>query len=130
MKRSPLNRRGWLRSRRVKPATVIAADIWRDGLGGCAVCRHEHAACDGRIDGHHIIPKRALIRLGFSDYLLDKRNRIGVCRHRHEQHENGYKPIPRELLPAAVFEFADEISLGWYLDRHYPAAQAAAKEVA
>lgn len=127
MKRSPLKRKaglkrgGFLRRRR-KPIGVIVADIWREGLHGC-----ECAVCGTRahLDGHHAIPKRVLIRLGFSEYVMDKRNRVPVCRQDHESHECRHRPILRSELPASVFEFAAELGLEWYLDRHYPVEVAA-----
>lgn len=110
-------------SRRRKPASVIEADIWREGLTGCEVCENEGTACRGPIQGHHVVSKQKLKRLGHTDHLLDKRNRLGVCEHRHEQHTTGHKPIPRWALPASVFEFTEELGLTWYLDRYYPAEQ-------
>lgn len=123
MKRSPLNRRtplrrgGWLR-RRSKPVRVIVADIWREGIHDerCVVC-----GTDWNLDGHHAIPRRVLVRLGFADYVMDKTNRVPVCRHDHEAHENRHRPIRRDELPASVFEFARLLGLEWYIDRHYPA---------
>lgn len=106
-------------SRRLKPAAVIAADIWREGLVCCEVCPYEGTACSGPIQGHHVIGRQKLKRLGLTDFLLDKRNRLGVCEYRHEQHTTGYKPIPRAVLPQAVFEFAEELGLTWYLEKHY-----------
>lgn len=122
MKRSPLKRKTPLRARRRKPVGVIVADIWRDGLHGerCVVCHTPR-----NLDGHHAIPRRVLLRLGFGDYIMDKRNRVPVCRHDHESHENRHRPLLRAELPASVFEFAAELGLEWYLDRHYPAEVAA-----
>jgi hypothetical protein len=129
VRRSALKRRVGLRARRLKPAGVIAADVWREGLGRCAVCEFEFEfegrPCRGGVQGHHIIAKQTLRRLGLAEFVMDKRNRLPVCEYRHEQHTTGFKPIPRALLPASVFEFAAELGLGWYLDRHYPLEQAA-----
>ena len=124
MTRSPLKRKtgmkrgGWLRRRR-KPVGVIVADIWRDGLHDCAC-----VVCGTRrnLDGHHAIPKRVLLRLGLGDYVMDKRNRVPVCRHDHESHECAHRRILRAELPASVFEFVAELGLEWYLDRHYAPA--------
>jgi hypothetical protein len=71
------------------------------------------------------VPKRVLKRLGHHTFLLDKRNRLALCRDHHEAHENRSRPVPRRLLPASVFEFAAELDLTWYLDRHYAEEQAA-----
>ena len=115
MRRSALKRRTPLRTRRLKPAGAIQADIWRDGLGPCVV-----TGARVNVDAHHIIPKGTLIRLGFSEHIMDKRNRLAVHRDVHESHHNRSHPLPRAVLPESVFEFADEFGLGWYLDRHYP----------
>jgi hypothetical protein len=112
--------------RRRKPVGVIVADIWREGLGPCAVCTVEGGSCRGPVQGHHIVSRQTLRRLGHLDFLLDKRNRLPVCEHRHEQHTTAYKPIPREALPVSVFEFAHELGLTWYLDRFYPSTDGAA----
>jgi len=122
-RRAPLRARKPWRPRRRKPVGVIEADIWREGLGGCAVCRQEGGKCEGRVQAHHIIRKSTLLALGFHDFVMDKRNRLAVCEHRHEQHTCAHRLIPRRLLPASVFEFAEELGLGWYLDRHYPEEQ-------
>lgn len=122
-RRTQLKRGGWLRSRRPKPVGVIVADIWREGIHECSC-----VVCGARahLDGHHAIPRRVLVRLGFADYVMDKRNRVPVCRHDHESHENRHRPLRRDELPASVFEFAAELGLEWYLDRHYSAEAAAA----
>lgn len=116
-------KRTWLRaSGRRKPVGVIVSDIWRDGLGPCAACVPNHRL-PGRIDGHHVIPKSVLIGRGFHEFVMDKRNRLALCRTHHANHHSRSQPIPRSLLPESVFEFADELGLGWYLDRHYPFAK-------
>lgn len=126
MRRSrPLKRRGLfkpgstLKRNPPRRRDGVVSIIWRRDLGPCVVCPAEGATCRGPVTGHHIIPKSKLRDLGFAAYLMDLRNRLAVCEYRHEQHTTAYKLIPRELLPASVFEFADELGLGWYLDRHY-----------
>lgn len=136
MKRTALKRRTRLRAHkplktsrirlrtRRRPQLVDSA-IWRRDLGPCVVCPGEGGQCRGPVQGHHAIAKSKLRQLGLIAACMDLRNRVPVCEHRHEQHTTGYRPIPRELLPASVFEFADELGLGWYVDRHYPERQAA-----
>jgi len=135
--RTPLKRRAPLRAGaarlrrrpRANPVSVAeqaAREAWKLDLGACVVCPAEGGACRGSVQGHHAIGKQTLKRLGLRRLLWDRRNRVPVCEHRHEQHTSGYRPIPRELLPASVFEFAEEVGLGWWLDRHYPARRAAA----
>jgi len=117
VKRSALKRKTPLRTRRLKPAAVIQADLWREGLGPCVVC-----GATRNIDGHHAVPRGSLVRHGKSEYVMDKRNRVPLCRFHHEQHHSRTVPLRRDLLPASVFEFAEEVELGWLLDRIYPVA--------
>lgn len=123
VKRTALKRKSGLHRRRPKPIGVIVADLWRDGLHEerCVVC-----GTRVHLDGHHAIPRRVLIRLGLADHIMDKRNRVPVCRHDHESHECAHRRIRRCELPASVFEFAAELGLDWYLDRFYPTAEVAA----
>lgn len=137
MKRSALNRRkplrsaGWEREvlarlKRKPPRRHVAGDgdlVWRRDLGACIVCPAEGGVCAGPVQGHHAVGKQTLRRNGFAAFLDDVRNRVPTCEHRHEQHTTGYRLIPRAVLPASVFEFADELGLGWWLDKHYPAAR-------
>lgn len=123
MKRSSLRRKaglqrgGYLRRRR-KPVGVIAADIWREGLheSKCVVCGTRR-----NLDGHHAIPRRVLVWHHLDEFVMDKRNRVPVCRYDHESHECAHRLIRRCELPASVFDFAAEIGLEWYLDKHYKA---------
>ena len=123
IRRTALTRGGWLRRRRPKPRPVVGpetfGEIWREGLGPCVVCPLEGGVCIGEVQGHHILSKQLLRRRGLFFEMLDHRNRLAVCEHRHEQHTTGYKPIPRAALPASVFEFAKELDLEWWLDKHY-----------
>lgn len=122
-RKAGLNRGGWLRRGRRKPVGVIVADIWRDGIHECKC-----VVCGTRrnLDGHHAIPRRVLIWNHLDEFVMDKRNRVPVCRHDHESHENRHRPIRRDELPLSVFEFADELDLGWYIARHYPVAEESA----
>lgn len=132
MKRSPITRRTALarvgnslrRGRKAKHPAVVGpetfGELWREGMGSCVVCPLEGGFCIGEVQGHHVIPKQTLRRRGFFFEMLDHRNRLPVCEHRHEQHTTGYKPIPRAALPPSVYEFAKELDLEWYLDKHYP----------
>ncbi len=103
-------------------AEKAEAARWVMDLGRCTICPAEGGVCDGPIDGHHCVSKQALKRRGLFAHLWDRRNRVPVCRFRHEQETSGYKPIPRGLLPASVFEFADELGLRWWVEKHYPAS--------
>lgn len=133
MKRSALRRKTRIRShkplkasrlqlrRRPRPK-LVDSTIWRRDLGACIVCPAEGGICSGPVQGHHAVAKAKLRQLGLTAAAMDLRNRVPVCERRHAQHTTGYRPIPRELLPASVFVFAADLDLGWYLDKHYPAA--------
>ena len=117
MKRTPLRRP------RRKPAGAIMADLWRDGLGPCAM--RGTTACSGPLQGHHVIEKRALRRRGLDEHLWDKRNRMSLCDHHHAQHTVAHKRIPYDLVPASALEFADELGLTYLIERYYPREEAA-----
>lgn len=78
--------------------------------------------------GHHVIPQQTLKNLfpnghggrTLPQILWDPRNGMAVERRRHERHTSAHERIARSELPASVFEFAGELGLDWYLDRHYP----------
>lgn len=116
MKRSPL-RRSPSRARR-KPAEVIQADIWRDGLGQCVL--RFTGRCDGRTDAHHIVSVAKLRRAGLDDLVLDKANRLALCRYHHTNHHMRSAPVPRELLPDTALLFAAEHGVYGYIERMYP----------
>jgi hypothetical protein len=93
--------------------TGVNSEVWREGL-------------PAGVDGHHAIPGRLLRALGLHDYLSDTRNRVPLTRRRHERHESRVEPLTREELPDSVWEFADELGLRWYLEKHYPSREAVA----
>lgn len=100
-----------------------ASEAWKAAVGPCQVCPAEGGVCSGVVQGHHAITQQTLKNRGLHAWLWDTRNKVDVCTHRHEQITSAHKPLPRRLLPAAVFEFADELGLGWFLDKHYPFAR-------
>ena len=111
------------RGRRVKPASVIMADIWREGLGPCALSGTTF--CSGSLQGHHIVEKRALRRRGLDEHLWDKRNRLSICDRHHAQHTTAHTRIPYSVIPAEAHEFAAELELTYLIDRYYPREEAA-----
>jgi hypothetical protein len=80
-----------------------------------------------QIDRHHVIPRRALKRefpnghggRSLRQLVDDERNLLDLRRWHHFQWENSRVRIPRLWLPADAVEFADELGMGWYLDRWY-----------
>ncbi len=126
--------------RTAREAAKTAAGEDRDGQrawsaaarkAGCAMCkatpvnadvRRERGADLARIEGHHLIEKSELRRWGLLAALFDPRNMLPLCSYHHARHTLAFERVPRELLPAAAFEFADEIGARFVLedDRVYP----------
>jgi hypothetical protein len=96
--------------------------------GGCVMCRTgpvdaavraAYGAQLAEVQAHHVIPRSDLKRMGLHDYLWDERNGIGLCAYHHHRHTVWRERMPRELVPAAAYEFAEELGIGWLLDREY-----------
>ena len=83
--------------------------------------RVAHAVDLRTIQGHHIIEQQHLKRHGKREHLWDPRNGMGLCAYHHARHTHWRQRVPRELLPPAVYDFADEIGLPWLLDQYLPA---------
>lgn len=115
-----------LRARPSRRRGEIVSSIWRRDLGGCIVCPFEGGICQGPVEAHHLIPAQVLRKHGLEAFLMDHRDRVGVCSRRHEQITTAYRPFPVELLPDSFFEFAADTGLMWWVDKHFPAADGAA----
>jgi hypothetical protein len=50
---------------------------------------------------------------------------MGPGGHHGQFKPDGPRPIPRDLLPPGLIEFAEELGLGWYIERTYPLEEAA-----
>lgn len=87
--------------------------------GRCAM-RGPH---DGPLQAHHVLTVQALRRYGLAEHVWDARNGLCLCELHHARHHRALERVPRALLPGAVFEFADEVGLGWLLDREYPVGE-------
>lgn len=87
---------------------------------------------DPLFDAHHPVPKRELRARGLHEFVYDPRNGVFVLHAIHWDHE--YSPdvskrIPREALPASVWEFCrqlDELAGSQWatamVERKHPAA--------
>lgn len=97
----------------------------------CAVCgrtRREAWMSGAKIEAHHVIRKSKLKQvcktrgLDPSVVVWDVRNRLWLCSHPcHSGETTRLCPIPRSKIPRSSFEFAEELGLGYLLDRLYPA---------
>lgn len=99
--------------------------------GRCARCGLDAAGLRARrdpyprLEGHHILPKQAIRRFA-TEYQLDAvrllwdaRNRLVLCRLCHSRHESAFDRVPRSLIPAEAWEFADALGLRWKLEQLY-----------
>lgn len=82
--------------------------------GGCEM-HDDPAECEGLVQGCHVIPRMTLRRYGHADRLWDVRNGLGACYKAHRRSDAGLERFPVDRLPAAVWDFADELGLTWKL---------------
>ena len=72
------------------------------------------------IDAHHVISQETLRKMGREDLLWVVENGMPVARRVHQNHENASKRIPRVVVPAVAVAFAEQLGLGWMIERDYP----------
>lgn len=86
---------------------------------------------DGHFHAHHIIAAQQLRKRGLYGLVWDPRNGLWLAELPHMAHEHtgGSHRLSRDLLPAAVWDFAGELDglagSEWasaYLERTYPTA--------
>lgn len=132
VKRTPLKTRRKATGARVRAAQAL----WSQGIEPCTVCRAEGTICRGMgLDPHHCIPAQKLRALvdseayhgrytegekdaRMAEVVYDLRNRQWLCRGRHDAH-HGNQPIPYSLIPAEAIAYAEELGLGYVLEREY-----------
>jgi hypothetical protein len=128
-RRSSLKRSGFTPARGYDYAVFCHGIADRDGAD-CFVRRNvpmdpSLRACDGALDGHHLLAKQWLKREFSPDLwvlcgdfhelrtievvLNDSRNGILACRRHHDLIENARVVLSAESLPGCVFEFAAEL---------------------
>lgn len=106
----------------------------KEGLYICPACKESYRRHE--MQGHHVIEKERLkkylaektrglalaaeeIEKMLNALLWDVRDGVAVCVTCHRRHTDGVLRLPRACLPATAFEFADEVGLGYVLDRYY-----------
>lgn len=138
-RRTPLKRTGTWRASKAtwERLDAQAHAAWKQKVthGRCVVCVADGRERDAHPehDPHHVLPQRVIrryvrsLRLPVEDakrllrsLLWDPRNGICLDRRCHDKHESGFRPVPRELIPAKAFQFARELGLDWWLEKHYP----------
>lgn len=98
LKEGPLDAGSWRR------------EVYTASGGRCIVTNAEaRDADDRRFHAHHCVPKDELRALGLHAHVWDPRNGVWVTARVHMRHEAAFSRIPRELLPASVWEFAQEM---------------------
>lgn len=104
---------------------------WHTHVTGPTGKKNPCVVCGSRtnIEGHHVIAKQEIKRVARSgrwefdreqDALWDVRNGIPLCDRCHQRHETAFKRVPRHLIPPAAVAFADELGVGYLIDRYYP----------
>lgn len=133
-RKSPLERRRMLRRRRPWRAGVAGDDEKRTaffaiGDQQCARRFELGQRCDGQLDPHHVIPKRAiktyarahrLDARSTASLLWDPSNRLVLCRRHHNLHEGAHDRVPLTYVPAGAIAFARALGLDTLIDRYYP----------
>lgn len=118
-------RRPLLKHRRHRRSVVARerAEVWAATARGlpCAVCGRT-----GGSRGHHTLYQgwlRAVAaehQLDFELLRWDPRNLLALCEGCHVAHHSAARRVPRRVLPAGVFQMAQELGLVWRIDRTYP----------
>lgn len=133
MKRSPL-RRGSLkrgRFRRLYDPNEEARALYKKGMPLiCAMCGATPKV-GVPVDAHHVIPQRLIRRyvggLGLDEadtilllrrLLWDKRNRLPLDRRCHDMLERSQVRLSGDLVGEPMREFARELGLDWWLEKH------------
>jgi hypothetical protein len=102
----------------------------------CFLAAFSDRPCDGRLIRAHLIPRQLLrresgTRLRYLDVVNDPRSYVMACGgpmgnagHHGMLDASRTLRIPRGALPVGVEAFAEELGLGWWLDREYGAVDA------
>ena len=90
------------------------------GDGGCGT------GIDSELQAHHVITQQKLRKLKREDLRWDVRNGLTLCERHHRRHTRALKRVPFELLRPENVEFAEELQLGWLLEKQYPKTREAA----
>ena len=109
------------RPRRLSPAELELALAFKliVTCPGCQI-HDDPVDCEGPIQAAHLIPKQALRRRGFSpEVIWDPRNGIAACRRAHCRSDAGLERFPSSRLPVEAWAFAEEVGLGWMLEKLY-----------
>lgn len=85
---------------------------------GCQV-HDDPLDCEPPVQACHLIPKQALRRRGLYEAVWDTRNGLGACYKAHRRSDGALERFPAHCISAEARAFADELGLGWMLDKLY-----------
>lgn len=77
--------------------------------------------CEPDIHAAHVVPAAELRKRGLEHLVYDPLNGVALCARHHRRHDNWTEKIPRHLLPARCFAWAESHQLTDALERAWPA---------
>lgn len=101
-----------------------------NGRPTCQLAQFSDVPCHGHLVRAHLIPRqvfrRELPSLRAQEAIEDPRSYVmacgglqGVSGHHGMLDYSRTLRVPREALPPGLEDLAEELGLGWYLDREY-----------
>lgn len=109
--------------RRASKSDRAAAELFKQIMDaepciGEQIPGHE---CEFPMQAMHVVPKQTLRRRGLGHLVFDPLNAVNGCYRIHRRHDNRIELIPRHLLPARCFAWAEAHNLTAELERAWPA---------
>lgn len=77
--------------------------------------------CEFPLQACHVVAAQTLRKRGLGHLVYDPSNGIAGCYRIHRRHDNWVEKIPRHLLPARCFAWAEAHGLTPELERAWPA---------
>lgn len=113
--------------RKAQPKRRKGRDTDASGMFKLVVCADDclvesQGGCEPPLDAAHVVPAQTLRKLGLDHLVYDPLNGIALCRRHHTRHDGCVEKIPRHVLPARCFAWADAHGLTEALERHWPVA--------
>jgi hypothetical protein len=92
----------------------------------CWLAQFSKTPCDGQLVRCHLIPRQILRREGHADLIDDRRTWVpgcggptGIGGHHGELDSSRRLRIPIWDIPTETLLLAEEIGLGWWIEREY-----------
>lgn len=87
----------------------------------CLVEGKVSGACEPPLQAAHVVSAAELRKRGLGHLVYDPTNAIALCYRHHRRHDNWTEKIPRHLLPARCFAWAEAHNLTDALEKAWPA---------